>query len=87
MEEIHELDMDKASDFLQMAATLVHIKSRALLPVKRQGRGAGRGWPDRGTTADSKPQRSTKKYKEAMEQLKTMEDENKVFSCIGGTFI
>ena len=22
-----------------------------------------------------------------MEQLKTMEDENKVFSCIGGTFI
>ena len=36
MEDIHELDMDKASEFLQMAATLVHIKSKALLPAKRR---------------------------------------------------
>ncbi len=33
MAGIDELDMDSASEFLQMAATLVEIKSRALLPA------------------------------------------------------
>lgn len=32
MDEIDELDMDSASEFLQMAATLIEIKSRAMLP-------------------------------------------------------
>ncbi len=32
MEELDELDMDRASDFLTMAATLVYIKSRTLVP-------------------------------------------------------
>ena len=32
MEDIHSLDMDTASEFLAMAATLLEIKSRALLP-------------------------------------------------------
>ena len=32
MKQIGDLDMDSASEFLQMAATLVEIKSRALLP-------------------------------------------------------
>lgn len=32
MELVDELDMDTASEFLQMAATLIEIKSRALLP-------------------------------------------------------
>ncbi len=32
LDGIDELDMDSASEFLQMAATLVEIKSRALLP-------------------------------------------------------
>jgi segregation and condensation protein A len=29
---MHELDLDVAGDFLVMAATLIHIKSRTLLP-------------------------------------------------------
>lgn len=29
---MHELDLDKAGEFLVMAATLIHIKSRTLLP-------------------------------------------------------
>ena len=29
---VEELDMDAASEFLQMAATLVEIKSRSMLP-------------------------------------------------------
>ena len=32
IEDLSELDMDSASEFLQMAATLIEIKSRALLP-------------------------------------------------------
>ncbi|OQB25230.1 MAG: Segregation and condensation protein A [Firmicutes bacterium ADurb.Bin182] len=32
LEQIDELDMEKASEFISMAATLVHIKSRSLLP-------------------------------------------------------
>ncbi|MBQ3132506.1 MAG: segregation/condensation protein A, partial [Clostridia bacterium] len=32
MNQIEELDMDTASEFLTMAATLVYIKSRSLLP-------------------------------------------------------
>ncbi|MBQ6692499.1 MAG: segregation/condensation protein A, partial [Clostridia bacterium] len=32
MDEVEELDMDTASEFLTMAATLVYIKSRSLLP-------------------------------------------------------
>jgi segregation and condensation protein A len=32
MDQVGELDMDSASEFLQMAATLIEIKSRAMLP-------------------------------------------------------
>ncbi len=34
MDQLGEIDMDRASDFLTVAATLLYIKSRALLPVK-----------------------------------------------------
>lgn len=34
MDSISEIDMERASDFLNMAARLLYIKSRALLPVK-----------------------------------------------------
>ncbi len=33
MEGIDELDMDEAADFIEVAATLLEIKSRALLPI------------------------------------------------------
>ena len=33
---MHEMDLDIASEFLVMAATLMHIKSRMLLPVMRE---------------------------------------------------
>ncbi|MEG0585329.1 MAG: segregation/condensation protein A [Christensenellaceae bacterium] len=36
MEQIEEIDMDRASEFLNMAATLLYIKSRSLLPAKRE---------------------------------------------------
>ncbi len=36
LEAMRELDLDVAADFILMAATLVHIKSRMLLPVVRE---------------------------------------------------
>jgi segregation and condensation protein A len=36
MEEIDELDMDRASEFLQMAATLLYINSRSLVPKRQE---------------------------------------------------
>ena len=53
MGSVGELDMDTASEFLTMAATLLEIKSRALLPRppepaedarKRRNRGSSAGW-------------------------------------------
>lgn len=35
MEEIVEVDMERASDFLNMASTLLYIKSRSLLPRQK----------------------------------------------------
>lgn len=35
MQEIEEVDMERASDFLNMAALLLYIKSRSLLPAKK----------------------------------------------------
>ena len=37
LEKMSSLDMEVASEFLLMAATLVHIKSRMLLPDYRRG--------------------------------------------------
>ena len=39
MKMMKELDLDIAGDFLVMAATLIHIKSRMLLPVDEEAPG------------------------------------------------
>ena len=39
LEMMEELDLDMAGDFLVMAATLIHIKSRMLLPVDEEAPG------------------------------------------------
>ena len=44
MGSVDELDMDTASEFLTMAATLLEIKSRALLARKRRNRRSSAGW-------------------------------------------
>lgn len=43
MGSVDELDMDTASEFLTMAATLLEIKSRALLPRPPEPTGGRRG--------------------------------------------
>lgn len=74
MEEIDELDMDRASEFLQMAATLLYIKSKTLVPSREE--------PE-AEEIDSEQAlierlKQYKLYKEACEQLKIMEQDAKL---------
>lgn len=71
MQGVDELDMDSASEFLQMAATLLEIKSRALLPK-----------PPKLEEGEEDPQETLlrrleeyKRLKEAGERLRPLEKE------------
>ena len=73
MDQLDELDMDTASEFLTMAATLLYIKSRQLLPR-----------PPKEDEAEEDPEtllirqlRDYKAFKEASEQLKTLFEDAK----------
>lgn len=73
MDEIKEVDMDRASDFLNMAATLLYIKSRALLPVKREEEEEGEDFVDPEVELINRL-RAYKLFKEASQTLKKMEN-------------
>lgn len=75
MEQIKQLDMDMASQFLNMAATLLYIKSRALLPPKRE-EVEDENFVDPETELIERL-RAYKLYKEVSEQLSGMEAEAK----------
>ena len=67
-----ELDMEMASDFLQMAATLIYIKSRSLLPQKRIQEDVD----EEGLTPEEQLVRRLQEYKcfkEVSEELKELE--------------
>lgn len=73
MELVEELDMDTASEFLQMAATLIEIKSRALLPK-----------PPKLEEGEESPEEMLirqleeyKAFKEISAQMKSLEDDAK----------
>lgn len=70
MEELEDVDMDRASEFLNMAATLLYIKSRSLLPNKND-----LGETDEGVDPEAElieRLRLYKIYKDAGEQLKQL---------------
>ena len=71
MQGVDELDMDSASEFLQMAATLVEIKSRALLPKPPKPED-----PDEETPEQALIRQLTeyKAFKETCEDLKKLEE-------------
>lgn len=70
MAGVDELDMDSASEFLQMAAMLVEIKSRALLPVPPKPED-----PDAETPEQALIRQLTeyKAFKETCEDMKRLE--------------
>ena len=76
LKAMEELDLDIASEFLVMAATLIEIKSKMLLPKKK----------DEETAADEDPRTELveklveyKKYKEFASMLKGIEENNEIY--------
>lgn len=72
MQGLDKIDMDRGSEFLQMAATLIYIKSRSLLPSKR----VEEDLDEDGLTPEEQlilRLNEYKKYKEVSEQLKELE--------------
>ena len=75
MKDIPALDMEKAADFIEIASTLLEIKSRRIIPQEQNG------------DLDLDLQERTliwkikeyKLFKEASEKLKTVEDVNKFY--------
>ena len=75
MEDIDNIDVDKASEFISMAATLLEIKSKKLLPK-----------PEEVVIDEEDPEQRLirqieeyKLFKEASEKLKTIEDVNRLY--------
>ncbi len=75
MEEIEEVDMERASDFLNMASTLLYIKSRSLLPKKAELEEM-EGDPERELIEKL---RAYKAFKDVSEMLKTKQEEASMF--------
>lgn len=71
MENIGELDMDSASEFLQMAATLLEIKSRALLPKPPEPEDENEETPEQALIRQLE---EYKKFKELSQEMRTLED-------------
>lgn len=74
MSLVDELDMDSASEFLQMAATLLEIKSRAMLPKPPRPADEDELSPEE---ALIRQLTEYKQFKEASERLRHLEEEAK----------
>ncbi len=72
MKLVDELDMDSASEFLQMAATLLEIKSRAMLPKPPKPESEDELSPEE---ALIKQLTEYKQFKEASERMHELEEE------------
>ena len=72
MKLTEELDMDSASEFLQMAATLLEIKSRALLPKPPKPESEDELSPEE---ALIRQLTEYKQFKEASERMHVLEEE------------
>ena len=76
IDDAHEINLDNASEFLIMAATLLEIKSRMLLPKQKQ----------ENEDEEEDPRKELveklveyKKYKEFAKQLKSIEENNVIY--------
>ncbi len=72
MRLVDELDMDSASEFLQMAATLLEIKSRAMLPRPPKPEEEGALSPEEELIRQLT---EYKRFKEASARMKALEEE------------
>lgn len=71
MDEIGEVDMDRASDFLNMASTLLFIKSRSLLPRHAEEQDAEEIDPEQDLIEKL---RAYKAFKDVSEKLRSLQE-------------
>ena len=76
MAGLEELDLEKASDFIDIAATLIEIKSKSLLPREVEEGEEDEEDPEKMLLRQIK---EYKLFKEASERLKQYEDVNKFY--------
>ena len=77
MSQIEELDLERASEFLEMAATLLEIKSKSMLPKVEEVLAEGE-------SEESRLMRQLEEYKlikEASEKLQTLENVNRFYKA------
>lgn len=79
MQDIKNVDMDKASEFITVAATLIEIKSKSMLPVEKDEE------PDEDSDEALllKRLKEYELFKETSQKLKTIEDVNKFYRAPG----
>ena len=80
MQDLKNVDMDKASEFITVAATLIEIKSKKLLPVEQEA------VQDDEEDDEAILLRRLKEYelfKKAGQELKQIEDINKLYRAPG----
>lgn len=79
MQDIKNIDMDKASEFITVAATLIEIKSKHVLPVEKEE------LPDEEDDEALllKRLKEYELFKEAGKNLKEIEDVNKLYRAPG----
>lgn len=79
MQDIKNIDMDKASEFITVAATLIEIKSKHILPVEKEE------LPDEEDDEALllRRLREYELFKEAGKNLKEIEDVNKLYRAPG----
>ena len=78
MQGLEELDMEKASEFIAVAATLIEIKSKSLLPREQDNQPEDE--IDEGELLLQRL-KEYKIFKEASEDLKNIEDINKMYKA------
>ncbi len=79
MQDIKNVDMDKASEFITVAATLIEIKSKKILPVEQEAE------PDEedDEVILLKRLKEYELFKETGKKLKEIEDVNKLYRAPG----
>lgn len=79
MQDIKNVDMDKASEFITVAATLIEIKSKSVLPVEEEAT------PDEEDDEQLllRRLREYELFKEQGKELKSIEDVNKFYRAPG----
>ncbi len=79
MQDIKSVDMDKASEFITVAATLIEIKSKSVLPVEQEEE------PDEDSDEALllKRLKEYELFKDASKKLRDIEDVNKLYRAPG----